>query len=337
LLASAVCALLACSSALAQEPAENEKVPGARVVIVTGAFGAPEYEAGFARAAQQWEAATAQGGGTSARIGPRSAEGPVPDREQLRQLLAAEPGSSEADLWIVLIGHGTYDGKEAKFNLRGPDVSSADLAEWLQPFRRRVIVIAGMSSSGPFLSQLSQPGRVVITATQSGSEKEYARLGEQFASALLDPQADLDQDGQVSLLEGYLAAGRRTQAFYEQAGRLATEHPLLDDTGDKKGTPLDWFEGQRAMKKAAGGGAPDGRIASQIALIPSEFEKRIPRSLRKLRDEAELELIRLRDRKSEMSTEVYDAQLEVLLLTLARLADEIDRNLLPLPPRAGAP
>ena len=98
----------------------------------------------------------------------------------------------------MLIGHGTFNGKEAKFNLRGPDLSATNLAEWLAPVERPVAVIDTSSASGPILNELSKPGRVIITATRSGYEQNYTRFGQFFSKAISDSKADLDKDGQVS-------------------------------------------------------------------------------------------------------------------------------------------
>ena len=164
----------------------------------------------------------------------------------------------------MLIGHGTFDGKEAKFNLRGPDLSATELAAWLKPFRRPVIVINCASSSSPFLNQLSAPERIIVTATRSGYEDNFARFGKFMAEAIADPAADLDKDGQTSLLEAFLMASRRVKEFYEADGRLVTEHALLDDNGDGLGTPADFFRGVRAVKKPVEGGSVDGVRANQI-------------------------------------------------------------------------
>src|SRR5262249_53253088 len=156
-------------------------------------------------------------------------------------------------LWIVLIGHGTFDGREAKFNLRGPDLTEVELAEWLAPLKRPAAVINCASASGPFLNRLSGPNRVVVTATRSGHEQNLARFGQSLAESIADPRADLDKDGQISLLEAYLTASSRVAEYYKTHAQLATEHPLLDDNGDKLGTPPDWFHGIRATKRAKDG------------------------------------------------------------------------------------
>ena len=152
-------------------------------------------------------------------------------------------------MWLVLIGHGTFDGKEARFNLRGPDVSADELALWLKPFRRPLAVIDTASCSAPFLNLLSATNRVIITATRSGNEQNFTRFGQYLAQALTDPEANLDKDGQVSLLEAFLTASHQAAEFYKLQGRLVTEHALLDDNGDGLGTPADWFRGLRAIKR----------------------------------------------------------------------------------------
>ncbi|MEK7996216.1 MAG: hypothetical protein AAB403_20645, partial [Planctomycetota bacterium] len=220
------------------------------VIVVVGASGAPEYAAQFAQWAGLWKQAAAKGGAQFASIGLDDIQASddsslalqtKTDRTTLQQMLANESQQSAAALWLIFIGHGTFDGRAAKFNLRGPDVSTEDLAKWLQPFSRPLVVIDTASSSAPFLSVLSGPNRVVITATKSGFEQNYARFGQYLAEAIAEPQADLDKDGQTSLLEAFLTASARVVEFYSAAGRLATEHSLLDDNGDGLGTRPDWF------------------------------------------------------------------------------------------------
>src|SRR5436309_11702702 len=241
----------------------------ATVLLVVGAPGEEEYAKNFERWAGLWEKASRDGGANYVSVG-LTPTNETTDWERMRQALAAEPKESASDLWLVLIGHGSFDGKEAKFNLRGPDLSATDLAEWLKPFRRPLAVIDCASSSGPFLNKLSATNRVVVVATRSGYEQNYARFGQFVAEAITDPQADLDKDGQTSLLEVLLAASQRVAEFYNAEGRLATEHALLDDNGDRPGPPADWFRGIRAVKKAADGAALDALRAHQFHLVRSD-------------------------------------------------------------------
>jgi hypothetical protein len=249
-------------------------------------------------------------------------EGESKDIDRLKKTLEDEPKESVNELWLVLIGHGTFDGKTARFNLRGPDPAAADFALWLQPFRRPVAVINCASSSAPFINVLSAPGRVVLSATRSGYEQNFARFGQYFSTAIADLKADLDKDGQTSLLEAFLIASRQVAEFYETEGRLATEHALLEDGGDGLGTPADWFRGIRAVKKAREGASHDGLRAHQFHLIRSETERTMPASLRARRDELELALATLRESRARWAEDEYYRRVENLLLELARLYEQ---------------
>jgi hypothetical protein len=289
------------------------------VVIVAGASGTPEYAAEFRVAADLWKSDAIRGGADAIPIGTGESSEGSSDRDRLHAALAERTSSSVEPLWIVLIGHGTYDGKEARFNLRGPDVSDQELAKWLEPVKRPVVLIDCSSASAPFLSRLSAPNRIVITATRSGSEVNYTRFGRYLSEAIGDPKADLDKDGQVSLLEAYLSASHRVEEYYRTRSQLASEHALLDDNGDRLGTPPDWFRGVRAARRARDGAPPDGIRAHQLHLLPSDRERKIPAAVRRRRDELELAVAALRDRKGKLPADAYYQQLEPLMLELGRL------------------
>jgi hypothetical protein len=290
-----------------------------RLIVVVGAAGEEEYGSNFVHSAELWEQAGKTGGADVTVIGiePTNA---TTDFERLKQALAAEPKESVEELWLVLLGHGTFDGKVANFNLRGPDFSADDLASWLQPFKRPLAVIDCSSCSAPFLPKLSAPGRVIVTATRSGSEENYTRFGQYISEAMVDPASDLDKDGQTSLLEAFLAASRRVQEFYKGEGRLATEHALLDDNGDGLGTPADWFRGIRAVKRARDGAPLDGTRANQFYLVRSAAEQKIPPALRERRNELELAVEKLRDQKAKMNEDDYYQQLEPIMVELAKIS-----------------
>lgn len=293
----------------------------ATVIIVVGASGEEEYGKGFAEWADTWQQTATRGGAKVLEIGVQT-NGVGADRVLLEQALAAEPKEGSAELWLVLIGHGTFDGKEAKFNLRGPDIAASELAKWLQPFKRPLAILNTASSSGPFLSQLAGERRVILTATKSGHEQNYARFGRYFSEAIGSAEADLDKDGQTSLLEAYLFASRRTAEFYTSEGRLATEHGLLDDNGDGLGTPADWFRGVRAVKKAKEGAALDGLRAHQFHLLRSEAESRMAPEVRARRDEIEVAISKLRETKAQLGEDEYYRRLEALLVEMAELYDK---------------
>jgi hypothetical protein len=304
-----------CGEAL---PAQTPKAEGATLIVLVGAPGEEEFGRSFSEWAGALSKAAAKAGAKSVTIGLQT-NNTAADRERFQEALAAESKDGAAELWLVLIGHGTFDGREAKFNLRSNDVAATELAGWLQPFRRPIAVINTASASAPFLQKLSGTNRVVVTATRSGSEVNYARFGQYFSAAVGDPEADLDKDGETSLLEAFLMASRRVKEFYHLEGRLATEHALLDDTGDGFGTPPDWFRGVRAVKSAKDGAALDGFRAHQFHLIRSEAERRLSAETRARRDTIEFSISKLRETKRALPEEVYYEKLEALLLELARL------------------
>jgi hypothetical protein len=285
------------------------------LMVIVGAPGEADYADVFERSANAWIGAAREAGGEVIEI--VSEPGAPESREQLQTALLTATNST-ADLWLAFIGHGTFDGREAKFNLPGPDVSATELAEWLKPLQRRVVIFQGASASAPFINRLSATNRIIITATRSGGEQNYARFGANAAAALTSPQTDLDQDGQNSALEIFLAAARLTKDWYQAEGRLATEHPLIDDNGDGRGTPAEWFQGLRVVRKTADGSLPDGLRAHQVHLVPSAFEAMLTTEQRQWRDAKEIELARLRERKAALPEAEYLAALEKMLLELSR-------------------
>jgi hypothetical protein len=315
-------ALLAVST---PAPASRPAVaPDARtsLVVVVGAPGNPEYGARFAGWAERWKQLGVQADAEVTLVG---LEAGANDREQLSQVLAREVARPHGELWLVLLGHGTSDGRETKFNLRGPDVSADELAAWLKPARRPLVVIDATSASGPFVKALSGPDRVIVTATRSDREHNATRLGGFLSDALADPLADLDKDGQTSLLEAFLVAAKRVEASFADAGLLATEHALIDDNGDGLGTAAAVFQGLRPTK-LEGNAVADGRRAQQIHLVRSAPEKAMPPDLRRRRDELELQVLQLRDQRSRIGDDDYYRRLEPLLLEIARIYQKADRR-----------
>jgi hypothetical protein len=288
---------------------------GQSVLTVIGAGGEDEFRKQFEQWAIHWEEAAKAGEAEFLSVGTE-AEG-TNDIAQFQEALTKLSKEGEP-LWLVLLGHGTFDGKEAKFNLRGPDVSAADVSKWLRPFTRPLVIINTASSSAPFLNALSRSNRVIITATRSGHEQNFARLGKYLSETIASAEADLDKDGQTSLLEAFVSAARQTGDFYKSEGRLATEHALLDDNGDGLGTQADWFRGVRAVKKPEKGGI-DGLRAHQLHLVRNEQEKKLTDEVRRRRDEIELAISKLRESKATAKEEEYYQQLEPLLLEMARL------------------
>jgi hypothetical protein len=325
------CALFLLAQVCYAAASQRSTVQQPAMIVVVGAPGETEFGSNFVKQASQWQKACSE---NCRPITIGIDEGKTNDYERLKQTIEAESKNGVAALWIIFIGHGTFDGKEARFNLRGPDLSANELALWLQPFHRPLAIINCSSSSAPFLNKLSATNRVLITATRSGYEQNFARFGQYFAETLLEPEADLDKDGTISLLESFLIASRKTAEFYKEERRLATEHALLDDNGDGMGTPADWFRGLRAVKKAKEDAAVDGLLAQQFHLKPAGGEQLLLGEDQARRDALERAVLLFREKKGQMPEDVYYNELEKLLLPLARFYQSHSNVLSePLPPK----
>lgn len=288
-----------------------------QVIVVVGAEGTSEFGQMFGEWADRWES-TAQAAEVPFRvIGKDSA---TDDRLQLEQALS-QAGSNETSepLWLVLIGHGTFDGRQARFNLRGKDISASEISECLDGAQRPVAVINCSSCSAPFINALAGPDRTVISATKDGGEFQFARFGAAMSEAIGGLEADINRDGQTSLFEAWLFAARRTAEYYESDGRLATEHSLLDDNGDGKGTRFEVFQGVRPKDTIKNKEELDGKLAGRWHLVRSELEKSLSAKQRTERDRLEEQLEALRKRKTQFSEEQYLTELEKVLVPLARL------------------
>ena len=287
------------------------------IILITGVPGTEEYEKTFNEWTAQWKEAAGRG---ESKFSEAIHTEEKSQKEMLGELIKSEVNENKSPLWMILIGHGTFDGKKAKFNLQGPDISATELKEWLQDCKRPLVIINCSSSSSPFMNALSGENRVIITATRSGFERNFCRLGGFLAKAIGNLEADIDKDGQTSLLEAWLAASRYSADFYKNENRLSPEHPLLDDNGDGKGTPPDWFRGIRVTRKSEDPKLlPDGLRTHQLYLIPSEEERKLSASQRAERDALDIELAKLRAAKELMEEKIYYTKLEKLLHKIGRI------------------
>ena len=236
-------------------------------------------------------------------------------QQNVRQAIAslkARMGRQDL-LLVVLMGHGTVDDGQAKFNLVGPDLTSADWGELLRDMPGRLVLVNTTGGSFPFLADLSARGRVVITATQSMAQKYDTVFPERFVAALTDPAADLDKNGRVSVWELFVSASRSVASHYEREGLLTTERAMLDDTGDGTGIELD---GQGA----------DGALARATYLerdpVASTADPEVVELLTRRRElEERAEALKLR--KGTMPREEWDREFEALMIDLARVSRRI--------------
>ncbi len=243
------------------------------------------------------------------RVGRASQEG---IRQVTRTL--ARRLSDDATLLVVLIGHGTFDGIDAKFNLVGPDLDAAEWRSLLEPLPGRLIFANTTSASFPFLEHLTGERRIVITATNSPEQRYETQFAAFFVEALKTEASDFDKDGRVSIWEAFTRASSGVERWYEQQGRVSTERPILDDTGDGVG-------------KVAGEPGLDGTLARRVFLDRSaEADQISDRRLSGLLDQRkslELEVEVLKARVGQLARHTYEAEMEILLLKLARVSHEI--------------
>ena len=304
----------------------DEASTGSRptMIVVVGAAGLEQYEPVFAEWADRWIAAAKQADQHVIVIG-RDPEGRESDRQRLRAAIDEAAKSPGVDLWLVMIGHGTFDRREARFNLRGPDVSARELADWLKPVDRPMAIINSASASAPFLTALASKKRIVIASTKSGSEQNFAHFGDFISQAISDPSADLDKDEQTSLWEAFLKAARQTAEFYSTDGRLMTEHAVLDDTGDGQGVRSDQFRGLAPLEESTDGKPLDGQRAHQWHLLRNTTDLALSPEVRQKRDALEEAIQKLKEQKKSLAPNDYLNQLERLLVELAELNESAGR------------
>jgi hypothetical protein len=295
------------------------------LLIVVGLSGDPEHGELF----QKWGSALAE---ASERLGVPSerlvylsdAEEDTrvharATREEIATALTAFARAAAPDdvVYVVLLGHGSYDGSTARFNLPGPDMTPADFNTLLDTLPvRNVVFVNTSSSSGPFVEELSAPGRTIITATRNGAERFTTLFGGYFVEAFSSDEADADKNSRLSMLEAFQYAQSEVARAYEREGLLATEHALLDDNGDKKGSPDPTPTGA------------EGRLAAALSLGSAANAEPLPedptrRALYVERRELERRVEALRLLKDSLPPARYASELERLVTDLALKTREI--------------
>ena len=220
-------------------------------------------------------------------------------------------------LFIVLIGHGTYDGVDAKFNLVGADLESAQWAELVAGLPGRVVVVNTSSASFPFIERLTGERRVVITATDSVAQRFDTVFPDYFIKALRSDASDIDKNDRISIWEAFTAATGEVRRHYQRRGQLSTERALLDDNGDGVG-------------RDAGGNGEDGSLSSHVYLdAPLPGARPTDEVLLKLlqkRAALEADLDELKVRRSFLQPAEYQQEFERLMIELARVNQDIRKR-----------
>lgn len=298
------------------------------VLIVSGASGEAKYATSFHTAATAFADALVNTHGVPADNVIYLAENPARDparidgkssKSELSKALArvAEEARAGDRVLLVLIGHGSHAGADSRLNLPGPDMTAAELAVMLEPLKgMQIAVVNAASASGDFLPVLSGKNRVVITATKSSYERNETLFPQYFVSAFTTAGADTDKDNRISLLEAFVYAKREVARVYETDTRLPTEHAMLDDDGDRRGS---------AEPNPQGG---DGAVARRFIVGATRTAKatetaNAPAALVARKSELEAQVDSLRRQKESMGAEEYERQLERLLVDLARVSQAI--------------
>ena len=231
-------------------------------------------------------------------------------------------------LYVLLIGHGSFRSEQSRFNLPGPDLTAEDFDLMLQPFSEQQIVFVNASSaSGNFLPVLSAANRIVVTATKSGYERNESQFGKYFVEAYAGADgrdvADTDKNGRISVLEAFTHARVRVDGYYHEENILKTEHAVLDDNGDGEG--------------AHEPGENEGDVASTVYLLGDAAlaegfteadvtgDPELARLVEKKHElEGRVEALRLQ--KDSMPENLYMSELESLLLELAQVVQSIEER-----------
>jgi hypothetical protein len=302
--------------------AENKE---RRALVVVGVGGTEEYREQFVENARKWNESLHRAGFLVTTVGlePKELEGAgeANDQGKILDWIGHETQAESVENWLIFLGHGTYQQKNANLNLVGPDLSSEMLAGAVKGKRGTWRFVLCASSSSPFLSALSGPDRIVITATKSGSEQNFSRFGNHLADSFVSLDADLDHDGGSSLLEAFLNASDKLARWYEAENRLASEQALLDDNGDGRGTPAAFFRGVRAVKASAEGFKPDGLMANRCYIVPPKQPAWWTEALESQTVALESEIEELRRKKSTIDAADYRSQLKSRLIELAKLSE----------------
>jgi hypothetical protein len=285
-------------------------------VTVAGLGGEPDYEQRFTAAAKDLDKVFKAAGNTAHVFTLTGAQATASQLKDTLNAVARE-AKAEDDFVLILIGHGSFDGVEYKFNLVGPDLTAGEIATMCDRIpARRQLVVDTTSASGGGIQALERAGRAVIAATKSGTEKNATVFARYWVEALQDPAADTDKSDSISAMEAFTYATKKTAAFYDSQKRLATEHAVFDDAGH--GEPV----------REAGNG--QGALLSSFTLLrlgASQMAANDPakQALLAQKEELEQKIDTLKYQKAAMDPTDYKKQLTAALLELAKVQEGLDK------------
>jgi hypothetical protein len=244
-------------------------------------------------------------------------------RDNLTQVCRdiAAKARKEDLVFVFMTGHGSYEQNTYKLNLPGPDPTGDELAALFSLFAvDRTVVVNATNSSGGSLGSLSQPGRIVITSTKSGMERNQTHFASFFIEGLKAENGDTDKNERVSMLEAFAYAALKVEEYYSKEEALQTEHPILDDNGDGQGHDKpgpDNGDGSLARVTYMDAGSP---LITRGALSPER------QALAQEAQSLERQIEAIKYAKSGMPEEEYEKKLEALLLKLARINEQLRKK-----------
>lgn len=287
-------------------------------ITIAGLGGEADYEQRFQGLANDLDKLLKESGG---ELRVYTLSGKDATRARLTEVFGtvAHEAKPDDDLVVILIGHGSFDGTEYKFNLPGPDLSGSDLAALCDKVAaKRQLIVNTTSASGGSVAALKKSGRALVMATKSGTEKNATVFARYWIEAMRDPAADVDKNESITALEAFQYAERKTAEFYESQKRLATEHPQFEDTG--KGDPV----------RAPSTENNEGLLLSTFTLVRIGQAQRAAadpakRDLLAKKEELEQKIDKLKYEKAAMPEDEYKSQLTAALVELARVQQELDK------------
>lgn len=290
--------------------------PAEACVIISGLGGMPEYEENFLAWADKTEQLCAQLKAEVHRLDGRRV-----GRDEMIQLFNSLSSTPPEEIWIFLIGHANYDGTRFRFHIKGPDLTDADLGHFLGALGdARINLVAATSASGALLSELEGDNRVVLTATRNAMERQPPLFYSFFVDAAGSPEADANKDGKVSILEAFDSSRTQVADWYQEQGRIQTEHAVLSDRGrtrleaGKEDEEPDWSTGAGWLAASAFLSEPPERAYRSLEA----------RELAERRTKLERAIEDLKFRKAEMPQDQYFKELEKRLVELAEINERIE-------------
>lgn len=325
-------ALLSClmgaSSLAAQQTASPPVAADAQTyaVILSGIGGDPDYEKiidGWGKDLHNTLSASGLGKENVFWLAGKKQEGAYGEsrKDQVTKLIATLAARLRPqDVFeLFLIGHGSYDDYDYRFNMPGLDLTAREIAGLLEPVKAsRQLIVNMTSASGGSVPDLRRKGRALITSTTAGQERNFSVFARYFVAGVQDTAADADKNEAISALEAFRYAARETTRYYESAKRLATEHSLIEDKGDS--------EGAREANVENGQGLLAGAISvRRLGQASAALETPEIRQLRARKRGIEESIEQLKYGKASMESKVYMRQLEKLLVELSRTQAELDQ------------